>query len=459
MSESVSTEVVLPNLGITVERGKIVSWLKKPGDFVRKGEILFVVETDKVTTEVESPATGVLRKILVPEGVEVPILTVVALIADEGEDLPEENEAPSPEKPVPSEERAPDPKAETGPQKAVAAPPPDEGSLRAMPAARKLALERGMDLRGIPGTGPGGMIRVRDVEQAFAKAGSLHAPKASPLARAVAKVHGVDLSSLEGSGPGGKILKQDVVKSMEQAPLPDVQKEAKAGGGFRRQPVQVIPIRGVRGAIARNMMESLSRSAQFTLHTEALADNLKGLRERLCRDGGKISYNAILLKIAALALRRHPMLNASVEEDRICVWEQIHIGLAMETEEGLIVPVLRDPDQKTIGRIEEEITDLLQRVKEKRLTADDLSLGTFTLSNLGPFDIDFFTPILRPPESAILGIGRMVSAWALKDGKVLPETRMGLSLTIDHRIIDGAPGARFLKTVKELIEDPLMLLQ
>jgi pyruvate/2-oxoglutarate dehydrogenase complex dihydrolipoamide acyltransferase (E2) component len=186
-----------------------------------------------------------------------------------------------------------------------------------------------------------------------------------------------------------------------------------------------------------------------------LRDRLnKGVNEQKRR----ISYNAILIKIAARALRLHPAINASVHGDEIRIWQQIHIGVAMEADDALVVPVIRNPDMKSIAEINRDLAEIIARTREKRLAPDDLSNGTFTISNLGFADIDFFTPILRPPESALLGVGRITEKPVIKDGVVTAGRRIGLSLTIDHRIIDGAPGARFLKTIKELLEDPLLLV-
>ncbi|HEX9910916.1 MAG TPA: dihydrolipoamide acetyltransferase family protein, partial [Desulfatiglandales bacterium] len=230
------------------------------------------------------------------------------------------------------------------------------------------------------------------------------------------------------------------------------------GPGSRKDIRESIPIRGVRKIIFDNMFQSLSQSAQLTLHTEASAEALVALRDRLTTDGQKVSFNAILVKTAAMALRLHPKINASVENDAIQVWKQIHIGLAMEANEALIVPVVRTPDLKTIRDIDREISDLIKNLRENRLSPDDLMNGTFTITNLGFADIDFFTPILRPPESAILGTGRIVKKPVVKKDTLVPEARLALSLTFDHRIIDGAPAARFLKTIKDMIEDPVLMI-
>jgi pyruvate/2-oxoglutarate dehydrogenase complex dihydrolipoamide acyltransferase (E2) component len=226
--------------------------------------------------------------------------------------------------------------------------------------------------------------------------------------------------------------------------------------------IQTIPVTGIRRAIYDNMFMSLSETAQLTLHTEVSAEALMELRDRLNSGLGKgdikISYNAVLVKVVAAALRIHPNVNVSVEGDEIKVWRQIHIGVAMELENALIVPVTRNPDLKSIKEINEEVNELIIKTRENRLLPDDLVNGTFTVSNLGFADVDHFTPILRPPESGILGVGRIVEKPVVKDGQILPEATLGLSLTFDHRIIDGAPAARFLKTVKDMIEAPVLMI-
>ena len=223
-----------------------------------------------------------------------------------------------------------------------------------------------------------------------------------------------------------------------------------------------MPITGIRCAIYNNMYMSLSQTAQLTLHTEACAEAMVDLRNRLnkqlSKEEARFSYNAILVKIVATALRLHPKINASVEVDEIKVWQQIHIGVAMESEDALLVPVIRNPDIKSINEINQELNDLIIKTRDNRLLPDDLANGTFTISNLGFADIDYFTPILRPPESALLGVGRIIEKPVVKDGAIIPEVKIALSLTFDHRIIDGAPGSRFLKTVKEIIEDPILMI-
>jgi pyruvate/2-oxoglutarate dehydrogenase complex dihydrolipoamide acyltransferase (E2) component len=277
----------------------------------------------------------------------------------------------------------------------------------------------------------------------------------------MAAEHNLDLSSINGTGPGGRIVRADILRALEEkakVAAKRIEELAEPGPGSRKDIRESIPIRGVRKIIFDNMFQSLSQSAQLTLHTEASAEALVALRDRLATDGQKVSFNAILVKTAAMVLRLHAKINASVEHDTIQVWKQIHIGLAMEANEALIVPVVRTPDLKTIREIDHEIAELVKKLRENRLSPDDLMNGTFTITNLGFADVDFFTPIIRPPESAILGVGRIVKKPVVKNDTVVPEARLALSLTFDHRIIDGAPAARFLKTIKDMIEDPLLMI-
>jgi pyruvate dehydrogenase E2 component (dihydrolipoamide acetyltransferase) len=406
-----ATEVIIPSLGEVVEHVTILKWFKSEGDWVAKGEPLLEVESEKVTVEIEAPASGILARILFPKGSKVPIAQVVAIIAARGERIAEQYGEPMPrasetaggplQRPMPVQERKSD-------------------GVRAAPVARKLAEQHGIDLSLVKPTGPHGTIMKKDVEEylAFSSAG----PAASAKKNEEMVSHGL---------PAALAAKE---------------------------PIESLPIEGVRRVIFNNMYQSLSQTAQLTLHTEACAESLVALRGRFSGKGQDVSYNAILVKISAMALRLHPKINVSVEGDNIRVWRQVHIGLAMEAKEALIVPVVRNSDMKTIWEIEREIKELVEKTRQNKLSPDELVNGTFTLSNLGFADIDYFTPIIRPPESAILGVGRIVKKPGIKDDQVVPEARIGLSLTFDHRIIDGAPAARFLNTIKGMIEDPLVMI-
>ena len=400
--------ILIPKLGLTMESAKLVRWLVRSGDEVAEGTPVLVIETDKVTYEVPAPAGGLLHPVA-PEGKTCSVEEIVGYVARDQE----EYERIVKQYPSPEVEEAEIPAGEE--PSAVPSPHPPSGARF----------------------------------------------KASPLARAMAAEHNLDLSSITGTGPGGRIVRADILAALgEKAKVAArrIEDLADPGTGSRKDIRESIAIRGVRKIIFDNMFQSVSQSAQLTLHTEASAEALVALRDRLTTDGRKVSFNAILVKTAAMALRLHPKINASVEKDTIQVWKQIHIGLAMEANDALIVPVVRTPDLKAIRDIDREIAELIMKLRGSRLSPDDLLNGTFTITNLGFADIDFFTPIIRPPESAILGVGRIVNKPVVKKDTVVPEARLGLSLTFDHRIIDGAPGARFLKTIKDMIEDPLLLI-
>jgi pyruvate dehydrogenase E2 component (dihydrolipoamide acetyltransferase) len=400
--------ITIPKLGLTMESAKVMGWLFRSGDEVTEGAPALVIETDKVTYEVPAPASGILHPVA-PEGKTCSVEETVGYVAKDQEEY---------ERIV---KQYPSPEVEGAEISAGEAP-------SAMPS---------------PSLPSGARF------------------KASPLARAMAAEHNLDLSLITGTGPGGRIVRADILAALgEKAKVAAkrIEELAEPGTGSRKDIRESISIRGVRKIIFDNMFQSLSQSAQLTLHTEASAEALVALRDRLTVDSQKVSFNAILVKTAAMALRLHPKINASVEHDTIQVWKQIHIGLAMEANDALIVPVVRTPDRKTIRDIDREIAELIKKLKENRLSPDDLLNGTFTITNLGFADIDFFTPIIRPPESAILGVGRIMKKPIVKKDTLVSEARLSLSLTFDHRIIDGAPAARFLKTIKDMIEDPLLLV-
>ncbi|MCD6296295.1 MAG: 2-oxo acid dehydrogenase subunit E2 [Deltaproteobacteria bacterium] len=409
-------EIKIPKLGLTMESAKLVSWEFGSGDTVKEEETILVIETDKVSFDVPAPADGIIHPVL-PEGTDCGVEETVGYLAkdrDEYEQLVKEH---------PSAMSEGTEKAETSVSEAVA-PEDRPGPATVMTEGRV---------------------------------------KASPLARSMAAKHDLDLRAITGSGPAGRIVKADILLTLEEKPVvaekaPEISSGTADKESADKTAIEDIPIKGVRRVIFDNMYESLSQTAQLTVHTDACAEALMALRKRLNRDEHKISYNAILTKITAMALRLHPRINVSVEGDNIHVWRQVHIGLAMEANDALIVPVVRNPNLKTIREIDHDITELIGKTRENRLSPDDLANGTFTITNLGFADIDHFTPIIRPPESAILGVGRIIKKPVIKNDQVVPEARIGLSLTFDHRIIDGAPGARLLKTIKDIIEDPLLMI-
>jgi pyruvate/2-oxoglutarate dehydrogenase complex dihydrolipoamide acyltransferase (E2) component len=401
-------EIAVPKLGLTMEEATLVCWKAAAGEMVKKEQIVLVLETDKVTFEMPSPGDGLLHPVAAP-GSRIEVSEVVGYLAADQAEL---------------EKLAGQyPAAEAGtPAVAVAAAKPAAPVEAAVPAA------------------PGGRI------------------KASPVARVMAKAHGIDLGRIAGSGPAGRVVRADVLKAIEQGvpakPLPG----PAAVAGELLSVAQEIPIAGVRKVIFKNMHLSLATQAQLTLHTEASAEAMIRLRSRMNAAGAKVSYNAVLVKVIAQALKQHPLVNAGVDGEVIKVWRQVHVGVAMDLGKGLIVPKVRDADIKSIREIAADLDRLVEVARAGSLALDDLALGTFTLTNLGAWDIDDFTPIVNHPESAILGAGRIVEKPVVRNGQVVIEPRMALSLSFDHRIIDGAPGAAFLKTIKDMIEEPTLML-
>lgn len=436
-------EVIMPKMGQTMEAGTIIEWYFKEGDTVKKGEPIFKFESDKAALEAEAPASGTLLKILRHPGETVPILEVVGLIGEPGEDISRYLKlAPAPEAAVPA--GAPEAPAPAG---MPAAPTPvPEGRRFASPRARMVAKQLGVPLERVAGTGPGGRIVERDV-RAYAES----LPKVTPAARKLAEEIGVPLETL-AAGPE-RVTKAEV----ERAGIP-----AAPAAPAPAPAVQAIPLAGVRAIIAERMSASAHTTAAVTLFTEVDASGLVQLRESFKQNplpGGLVpSYNELLVMIVALALQEHPNMNARLVENRIEQLATINIGVAVDTERGLLVPVIRDVPAKRLTDIVTELRVLVERARAGQSLPDDLSGGTFTITSLGMYDVDGFTPIINLPECAILGIGRIVEKPAAVNGQVVIRPLMVLSLTFDHRINDGAPAARFLQRVKQLIERPYLLL-
>ncbi|MBU0607539.1 MAG: 2-oxo acid dehydrogenase subunit E2 [Armatimonadetes bacterium] len=439
--------VLVPPLGQTVDAVTLVSWYKQEGEAVAQGEMLFAIETDKATLDIEAPASGVLCRVTARPGDEVHVLSAIALIAAPGKVL-EEGAIPSGHQPS------------TQGHSSGPAAGPGEGDVQARgrrdrifvsPRARRLAEERGISLADLQPSGPEGAIVERDVR---AYLDARVEARISPVARRVAQDAGLDWRSLSGSGPGGRIMRQDVAGALH------------IGESADEELLETIPLRGVRAVIAERMAHSAATTARVTLNTEADATALVELRRQLAEDGGEVSYNALLLHILGRALRDHPRLNASLQGDTIQVWRRVHIGLAVDSDRGLLVPVVRDVDRKGLAQLEAEIRSLAGRARAGQCPPEELGGGTFTLTNLGMFGIDSFTPIINLPECAILGVGRIrkqlvvpSDLTGLEDLSGLAVRQMvWLSLTFDHRLVDGAPAARFMQRVVQLIERPHLLL-
>jgi pyruvate dehydrogenase E2 component (dihydrolipoamide acetyltransferase) len=443
-------EIILPQLGETMDEGTIVRWLVKEGDTVQKGDTLFQFESDKAVLDVEATVAGQVLKILQPQGARVPVLAVVALVGEPGEDI---SAYLAPTSSMPKDEGGPRQGAagegHAGEGPPVPAPAREvDGRIFASPRARRAARERGIDLALVAGSGPNGRIVEADV-LAYAEA----APRATPLARRVAAQAGVDLAGLAGSGPGGRIVRADVDRAgaagAEPAPL-------QMGG-------EAIPMAGVRARIAERMGASARETARVTLTTEVDATRLVELRTRLKEAyaealGFAVGYNDLLIAICARALSEHRQMNSRLEGDSIRLLDEVHVGLAVDTERGLLVPVVRHADRLGVVEIARHVRELVARAREGRSSPDELKGGTFTITNLGSYDIDAFTPIINLPECAILGVGRIAPRPAVVDGQLAVRQRLWLSLTFDHRLVDGAPAARFLQRIAQLVQEPGLLL-
>lgn len=445
-------EIIMPKLGQTMEEGKIIEWFVKEGDQVKKGDPIFKFESDKAALEAESPATGTVLKILKHPGQTVPILTPVGLIGEPGEDISQYLKAEAAPAAAP-EAAGPAPAQPAAAPAAGPTPPVRQPGERvfATPRARALAKQAGVDLERIVGTGPEGRIVERDV-LAYIEA----QPKVTPAARKLAAEAGVELAAIPVSGPAARVMKADVervVRPPVVVPTPAVAPAAVA---------QAIPVAGVRAIIAERMSTSAHTTAAVTLVTEADATRLVELREGFKRSPlpGDIvpSYNDLMVMIVGKALSEHPNMNARLVEDRIEQLSQINIGVAVDTERGLLVPVIHDVQHKRLAQIAAEFRELMTRAREGKSLPDDLAGGTFTITNLGMYEIDAFTPIINLPECAILGVGRIIPKPVVVDGQITVRQMVTLSLTFDHRINDGAPAARFLQRIKQLVEQPYLLL-
>ena len=435
-----ATDVLVPPLGQTVDRVTLVAWYKEEGEAVAAGEALFAIETDKATLDIEAPASGVLRRVSAQPGDEVQVLSTIAAIAaaDEAVDTP----APAP---VRQDQAAPpeyQPEAEAA-TPAEALPPDRRDRTFVSPRARRLAMAQDVPLAELQPTGPEGAIVERDVRSYL---DSVPAADISPVARRMATAAGLDWRQVAGSGPGGRVMRQDVERALETPRSPE------------NEVAETIPVRSIRALIAERMLRSTLSTARVTLTAEADATALVGLRAELHEDGVAVSYNDLLLYILGRALRDHPRINASMEGDSIKVWRRIHVGLAVDTERGLLVPVVRDVDRKGLAELAQETRALAERAQAGQNTPDELQGGTFTLTNLGMYGIDAFTPLINLPESAILGVGRIKKQPVFAGDQIVARHMVWLSLSFDHRLVDGAPAARFLQRVVQLVERPHLMM-
>jgi pyruvate dehydrogenase E2 component (dihydrolipoamide acetyltransferase) len=450
--------IVMPQLGNTMEEGTILRWLKAEGEEVRKGEPLLEVETDKASMEVEAEADGVLLKILAPPNTTVPIRQPIAVVGALGEDFaallssePQQNGASAAE----AAAKAPVASATESPASVVA----ESGSLRISPRARRLAEEEGVPLAALEGrgTGPEGRIIERDVRAYLAAETQVSAarpPRFTPLAARLADDLGVAAEVVATAPSGARVRSDDVRRHVETAQT------------ARQEPQQdftELPLAGMRRRIADNMVRSAFSAPHVTLVTEVDMSACSELRSRLLPEveriyGVRLSFTDILVKAVARALEEHPRLNATLEGEVIRLHKSKNIGVAVALEEGLVVPVLKQVERLTLGQVAAQLKPLIERVRSGKFSPDDVSGGTFTITNLGPFRVDSFNPILVPGQAAILGVGRIQEKPVVRNGAIEVRACMNLCLSFDHRQVDGAPAALFLQRLCEILESPYSLL-
>jgi pyruvate dehydrogenase E2 component (dihydrolipoamide acetyltransferase) len=410
-----ATSVIMPKAGMAMETGTIIRWFKNVGDPVTAGEPLLEIQTDKVAMEVEAEVSGYLIAVLRKPGDEVAVTEQIALIG------------------------AKDEKPPAGAPKPTAAQPASAGRVMATPAARRRAGELGVALESVEATGPEGEIRLRDVEV------SHRSVSVSPLARRVAEQEGLDATALTGTGPGGRIVRSDVAKAV-------------AGQGMEA-PATRTPLSATRKIIAQRMVQSHLSIPQFTLDTQADVTALLALRSRINAETGlSISVNDFIMKATAAALVDAPYMLRSIDGEDLVEHHAVNLGMAVALETGLIVPVIRGADRLTLSVLAGQSADIVRRARERKLSPDEMTGGTFTVSNLGMYGITSFTPLINPPEGAILGVNAARTEVCLDGGQPKERRLMTLSLSVDHRVIDGAQGALFLQKLVSLLENPYRAL-
>ena len=436
--------VEMPKMGDSMEEGKILRWIKKEGEPVKKGEMLAEVETDKVNIEIEAFASGILRKIIVPEGTAAPVGSKIALIGASDEPLP--------------------------------------GNLGENGAGVQTSANSEPQVKDVPSQVPVGVNTLSS--SGITTSGTQGRIFISPLARRLAAENHLDYATVQGTGPNGRIIKMDIEAALKRqppaitpAPVPAAEPvmplgaqpvpaapEPALAAAIDSNEVVEIPLTAMRRTIARRLSQSMQTSPHFYVTSVIDTDKLAAFREQINEYAAndpspvKVSFNDLIVKAVAKALLRIPQVNVSFAEDRLLQKKQVHIGVAVALEQGLIVPIVRNADQRGILDIARETQRLAEAAREGKIRPEEFSGGTFTVSNLGMFDVDSFTAVINPPESAILAVGSITPTPAVVDGQVVVRNRMKVTLSSDHRAIDGAIAARFLQEVKRLLEEPFGLV-
>ena len=456
-------EIIMPKLGVDMQEGEIIEWKKQEGDVVNEGDILLEIMSDKTNMELEAEDSGVLLKITRQAGETVPVTKVIGYIGAEGEVVADNVASAPAAEPAPKVEEVATVEA---PVVATQAPVVHEGGkVRATPKARKVARELGIDLTQVPGTGAKGRVHADDVEN-FKGA----QPKATPLARKIAADLGIELATVSGTGFGGKITKEDVlaisapaqVKEAAAAPVVEAKPEKVLPEG-----VEVIPMSAMRKAISKGMTHSYLTAPTFTLNYDVDMTNLMALRKQVLdpimnKTGMKVTFTDLigLAVVRTLMKEEHRYLNASLIDDaqNIELHKFVNLGIAVGLDDGLIVPVVHGADKMSLSDFVVASKDVIKKAQAGKLKAAEMSGSTFSITNLGMFGTKSFNPIINQPNSAILGVSATIQTPVVVDGEVVVRPIMGLCLTIDHRIVDGMNGAKFMVDLKHLIENPMELL-
>jgi pyruvate dehydrogenase E2 component (dihydrolipoamide acetyltransferase) len=454
-----ATKVIMPKLSPTMEEGQLSRWLKKEGEKVSMGEPLAEIDTDKATMEMQALGNGVLRKILIQDGESAPLGQLIAIIGEADEDISSllgEAKAAGPAEPAQPVKSASTESEETAPAPELRAEskPTDETEVEMAPAAETSSDDkRGKIDEGDKGDSAGGNGNQR--ERLIV----------SPLAARMAAESGIDLRSVSGSGPGGRIVKRDVEdlvagKSAAPATAEEGQRTAMQQSPAEPSAYRDAPVSEMRRTIAKRLVTSLGPIPHFFLTTEIEMDRAAEMRGAInaLDPELRISVNDIIIKVAAAALRQHPQVNASFQDKVVRYYEHADIGVAVAIDEGLITPIVRSADQKSLSQIASEVRDLAGRARNRKLRPEEFLGATFSISNLGMFGIDEFTAVINPPEGAILAVGAMAPKPVVRENEIVIRQMMRVTMSCDHRVIDGATGAKFLQTFKKILENPLFLV-
>jgi pyruvate dehydrogenase E2 component (dihydrolipoamide acetyltransferase) len=435
-------EVIMPRLSDTMEEGELTRWLKNVGDEIHKGDVLAEIETDKATMDLEAFENGVLEKQLVTAGTVVPIGQAVAVIGDGSKAAAPAGEPGDAKKTEPAKSEPE--KSEPGTQPTTTEPAKSEPE-KSEPGERQDREQAAQpEAAQVPGAASGAL-------------------RTSPLARKIAREHDIDLASVTGTGPQGRIVRADIEAAIAAGPsAPAAPVAAPTAPAAQPGPDTVeVPINNIRKVTARRLTESQAVPHFFltnVVDAQKLIAFRKDVNESLAASGGKVSINDLIVRAVAVALRAHPEVNSSWGGDKLLRHNRINIGIAVALPDGLIVPVVRDADRKSLGEIAQTTVALAEKARAGKLKLDEMSGGTFTISNLGMFGIDEFTAVINPPEAAILAVGAATAVPEVRDGQLVEVPKMKITMTVDHRVLDGAMAAAFLRDLKGILEAPLSIV-